>query len=228
MRIITIDEGNSKTNVAIFNNGNLELILPFNQFQPHPTDIIILSSVKKNSTIHCHFNLKDFHQNNSFFNMPVDYAETLGIDRLIAGYFAYSKQSNAVVIDAGTFITIDYISQNGIEGGFIFPGINCFLESYTRGSLLPNLNFLDKNVTLPHNTEDAILGATNIYLESILKETIKKFSPCKLYLTGGNSEVIKNKIEKINLVIELDYQETFLHQGMYLIYLRHLKDLKVP
>jgi type III pantothenate kinase len=229
MRIITVDNGNTNPHVGIFQNEKLESVIPLKEFTPKETDTILISDVGAPLPFKASFDLKKSRTNSHFFDMPVNYAKTLGDDRLITAYglFSQIKPSETVLlIDAGTFITIDLISEKGFLGGFIFPGIKTFLSTYLSGAQLKVLDLKPdyKMTGLPHTTEDAILGATDCYLDSILESTIKKTSPSKIVLTGGSLEVIKNKISNLNLLkVQIETYPHLLHSSLFLIYQNHLR-----
>ena len=54
-----------------------------------------------------------------------------GIDRALAAYAAYGFfRDSCVVIDAGTAVTVDAVSQDGaVLGGYIFPGGQILMHS---------------------------------------------------------------------------------------------------
>ena len=54
--------------------------------------------------------------------MPVHYQKSLGEDRLALAYYAYKTlQSPTMIIDGGTFLTIDFVNSDGFLGGYIAP-----------------------------------------------------------------------------------------------------------
>lgn len=233
MRIITVDNGNTNPHVGIFQNNQLLKVIPLKDFIPLENDFNLISNVGAALNIKPSFNLKAEFKKNYFFDMPVNYAETLGDDRLIIAYalFKKSKQKEFILsIDAGTFITLDLIDHSGFAGGFIFPGIKTFLSSYQKGLQLPVLEMNNdfKLKELPHSTEEAILGATEIYLNSILENVIRRTSPQKIVLTGGGMNLIRNKILEINLPgFQLESDPHLIHSSLFEIYQNHLqlKDL---
>jgi len=82
------------------------------------------------------------------------YYETMGVDRIVA----CEAIVDGLIIDAGSAITVDIVSDGTFEGGFIYPGLEAMQESYRNISsrLDYSLNFeldLDK---MPQNTQDAI------------------------------------------------------------------------
>lgn len=232
MRIITVDNGNTNPHVGIFQDEKLESVIPLKEFTPQKDDFILISDVGAPLSFKPSFDLKTKRHskdNNQFFDMPVHYAETLGDDRLISAYFLFKQIKPAetiLLIDAGTFMKMDIVSEKGFQGGYIFPGINTFLSSYQKGA---NLKVLEqkKDFTisgLPHSTEDAILGAVDCYLDSVLESIIKKTSPSKIIITGGSLELIKNKILKLNLSkVQIETCLHLLHSSLFLIYQNHLR-----
>lgn len=229
MRIITVDNGNTNPHVGIYQDEKLVSIIPLKDFSPDPTDFILISDVGRPLKLKPSFDLKTKRQDNKFFEMPIHYSETLGDDRLIGAYSLFRKlktNESILLIDAGTFITTDLINHTGFAGGYIFPGVSTFLSTYQRGANLPHLEsskgFELKD--LPHSTEEAILGASEIYLESILESTIKKTSPNKIVLTGGSSEFIENIILKLNLPkVQIETYHHLLHSSLFEIYQNHLR-----
>lgn len=226
MRVITVDNGNTNPHVGIFEKGKLSSIIPLNEFSPLPDDSIIASDVGAPLSLKLSFNLKEKRHTKghpAFFEMPVHYSETLGDDRLIAGYYIFKKlnpNESALVIDAGTFITIDVVSSKGFEGGYIFPGVRTFLSSYGKGAHLPVLseNQKVKMEELPHSTEEAILGAKDIYLSSILKGIVTQTMPSKIFITGGTGELIELKMKELNLKVPLERDPHLIHSALFLIH----------
>ena len=233
MRIITIDNGNTNPHVGIFQDEKLIAIIPLKDFVPLHDDFILISDVGLPLPFKPSFDLqtaRHFNNNeNCFFDMPVHYAITLGDDRLITSYSLFKQIKNEetlFLIDAGTFITMDIVSEKGFLGGYIFPGVNTFLSSYQRGNklIVPNEKEDFKVLGLPHTTEDAILGALDCYLGSILENLIKKTSPDKIVITGGSSELIKNKILNLNLAkVQIETSHHLLHSSLFLIFQNHLR-----
>lgn len=226
MRVITVDNGNTNPHVGIFESGKLTAVIPLGQFTPKDDDSIIASDVGAPLSLKLSFDLKEKrHTKNrpSFFEMPVRYSETLGDDRLITGYYIFKKikeNEKALVIDAGTFITIDVVSSIGFEGGYIFPGVKTFLSSYGRGAHLPVLDEKEtaKTDELPHSTEEAILGAKEIYLNSILKGIVTQTMPSKIFITGGAGELVESKVRELNLKVPLERDPHLIHSALFLIH----------
>ena len=225
MRLITVDNGNTHTTVAYFDRGVLSSVVPLEQYSPNKDDIILISSVGKPLSLRPTHDLKEKRTKTHFFDMKVNYAETLGDDRLIASYGLYKKlkaQEKVLLIDAGTFITCDIVSSAGFEGGYIFPGINRFLKIYSDSAQLPHLSkdllFKDAATDLPHTTDEAIIKACEIYLKASLEEVIKKNAPDKIVFTGGNALEIKNFL---SLTIRSELDRHLVHSALSLIHAHH-------
>lgn len=230
MKLRTFDLGNTHPNVGFFEDGKLLKVIPFNQYQATDREVKIICSVKKQILNFDYIDLNSFKKDQRFFDMPFDYTETIGIDRLVASYFAFKQSAvKTAVIDAGTFITMDIVDSHGFQGGFIYPGIKTFLESYNRGENLKAIEFkFSEKTSLPHSTEEATLFATQNYLSSILESFIKKTSPSKIILTGGSMVIFEKLINELNLKIETQKDYYLLHYSMQLIHDLHLKHLEVP
>ena len=90
----------------------------------------------------------------SFYNK-----RRIGMDRLVAAYAAKKIYKEArVIVDFGTAITFDILSENGsYEGGLILPGLGSTLRVLSSCALLPDKITLHKSsVCIPRDTEDSI------------------------------------------------------------------------
>lgn len=226
MRLITIDNGNTNPNVGIFNNGILQNVIPLDQYNQTPEDYVLVSNVGNALPIRSNFELRSRRTKTHFFDMRVYYAETLGDDRLIAGYGIFKKikkEEKVLLIDAGTFITMDLITNEGFQGGYIFPGITRFLKTYAHSAQLPSLSkdlLFKSNSDIPHTTEEAILKATELYLKACTEEVINNNSPDKIIFTGGSANEIKNLI---SLKGHSETDRHLIHSALLLIYDLHLR-----
>jgi type III pantothenate kinase len=233
MRIITVDNGNSNPHVGIFQNEKLVEVVPLKNFISLPDDFILISNVGKEIHIKPSIDLNSKKKNKLFFDMAVNYTETLGDDRLFSAYYIFKQlkpNEKTLSIDCGTFMTVDLIDHSGFAGGYIFPGINSFLAIYQKGSNLPTLNLANdfELKEIPHSTDEAILGAVELYLEAVLEKIIKKTSPSKIVITGGSLEFIKNKLLKLNLPkVEIETCPHLLHSSLLSIYQTHLRSTKI-
>lgn len=129
------------------------------------------------------------------------YYETMGVDRIMA----CEAIEEGLIIDAGSAITVDLVSEGRFEGGFIYPGLAVMQESYVNISprLDYSLNFeldLDK---MPKNSRDAISYGV---LRTLYSEVMRHNK--MIYLTGGDA----TKLAKIFPGAVVD--EQLLFKGM--------------
>ena len=225
MRLVTIDNGNTHPHAGFFQSGILKGVEPLEKYVPQADDYVLIASVGRSLKIKASFDLSSKRSMTHFFDMRVHYSQTLGDDRLIAGYGVFKKLKSlekALLIDAGTFITCDLITADGFQGGYIFPGISRFLKIYSDSAQLPLLSkdqLYSENDNIPHSTEEAIIKATEIYLKSSIEQVIQKTSPDKIIFTGGNASIIKNLI---SLKVQSETDRHLIHSALSLIYETHL------
>lgn len=140
--------------------------------------------------------------------------DTLGMDRLAAVCGAYNlyPNKNVLITDAGSCITYDFLSAEGLySGGMISPGIQMRLKAmyhFTGG--LPMLDFEDVDSPFGTDTRTSMLLGVKHgimgefhYIRRILEEQYKDIT---CVLTGGDHNFfeknIKNRIfANPNLVV---------------------------
>jgi type III pantothenate kinase len=135
------------------------------------------------------------------FKIKYSTPKTLGSDRIagVAGAFQKFEGDNALVIDAGSAITTDYLIDKKYRGGNISPGINMRLKAlhkYT--SRLPLVSLTGKAESPGRSTEEGIEAGVifgvvyeiNEYIRTFLMEHPKG----KVILTGGDAEFLKDKL----------------------------------
>ncbi len=210
----TLDMGNSHPHVGVFEGAQLKEVRALSQ-----QEVVTLKEsshwVSSNVThqdIPKENRLDHYRQEDSFLGMKVDYATTLGEDRLYQAYFLHQlfPKESFTLIDAGTFITIDHIDQEGFKGGFIFPGLRVFMKSFDHGQKLTGDLALptDLNIKLPHTTVDAMTEASKAYLLGIIEITAKSQNSTLIF-TGGNGELISQKLGSDNFFAHLIHYSLF-------------------
>jgi type III pantothenate kinase len=120
--------------------------------------------------------------------------QTLGVDRLAAVIAAYTTQPHhpALVIDAGTCITYDFIDKHGqYQGGNISPGMEMRLKAlHEFTSKLPKIEASGETPLYGYSTETAIRSGVIRGIEHEISgyiQHLKKNYPSLLvFLTGGN------------------------------------------
>ena len=172
-------------------------------------------------------NLVFLNSKNSPIPLAVENSETLGADRIAAAMGAHLRvQSQAIVIDSGTAVTIDRIDDKGaFQGGTIFPGIALSLNSLGTGtSKLPHLG--EKEFSVPElpgrNTQDAILaGVFYSHLgaaEKIVALLQSEFGEMPVLTTGGNGKWITQYAN-----VESQYCESLVLEGLWHMGVQRLK-----
>jgi len=217
---LIIDIGNTQTKYAIFQEGEMlefcvsqtQDITLIEDWQKTYLDInaAIVSSVQGKPTdfldkLEPKFEKLIFFDQNTPTALTNLYEskETLGYDRLAACVGANSlyPNTNLLVIDAGTAITFDFVSDaNEYLGGTISPGLSMrfkALNSFTKK--LPLLKQSDSFNLIGKNTEQAIIaGVQNSLLfeiDSYINQLIEKHPKAKIFLTGGDADFIYSKLK---------------------------------
>ena len=147
---------------------------------------------------------KKLEQLNNWINITqyidkTDYYETMGIDRICA----VEAVSNAIVIDAGSAITVDIVKNEKFEGGFIYPGVVAMMKTYKNISSALDYSFnfdLDLDI-MPKNSQDAISYG---FLRTLYSEVMRHDLP--VILTGGDAielqKIFKNATVDENLIFD--------------------------
>ncbi len=135
------------------------------------------------------------------FKIEYDTPETLGPDRIaaVAGSYKLFPGSEILIIDAGTAITFDFLSADIYKGGNISPGLTMRFKALNEFTdKLPLLTIEDLFTNPGRNTRDAILAGVITGVTYEINEYIRTFKnklkDFKVILTGGDSELLKDKI----------------------------------
>ncbi len=215
---IIIDQGNTSVKVAVFDQKNLVYTYHYKAIGEEELADVLQRYAPGRGILCC---VGDFpasllhrlkRQLNSFIvlddetPLPIriqyDTPHTLGKDRIAAAVGAYAAQPgrNLLVIDAGTAVTYDFVSAEGLfEGGNISPGMTTrfrSLHDYT--SHLPLLNEEGDVPPLGYSTETAIRAGVVQgmirELDSYVEEYQKKHNVLA-FLTGGHSFYFADKLK---------------------------------
>ncbi len=142
--------------------------------------------------------------------------ELLGVDRWVAMIGAYSqtqKGHGAMVIDAGTAITIDAIDANGNHlGGTIAPGLELMRSSLNKNT--QRLMMVKEATVNPvaDNTQDAIASGTMWSLVGNIMHTEQRLNldtddKIDYFITGGDAQQLMQYLpSKYQLVNDLMLQ----------------------
>ncbi len=154
-----------------------------------------------------------------------DNPEQVGQDRLVNAKAAYSIYGGPVIIvDFGTAITIDVVSQKGeYLGGIIAPGVEISLKALVeRAALLPEIELEQPKAILGKETRESMRGGIFYGFSSLcdgLVRRLKKvtFMDATVIATGGHSKLIGPYCETIE---KIDPDLTL--KGLEIIYSKRL------
>ncbi|MFQ3576059.1 MAG: type III pantothenate kinase [Cytophagales bacterium] len=237
--LIAIDIGNSRAKAGVFVEDSLEKVFTnLSEFElvslvnQYPDYSIFLSSVVK---IPPHFfNLLQRKERLLVVDHETDVPikncyhspKTLGIDRLVASIGAWSLYAhvNTLVIDIGTCVTYDFISDNGeYLGGGISPGLKLrakSLNAYTQKlPLIEDLELIPDLIgkTTETSIQSGIVLGLCHEIEGFIKTFENKFSQLQTVLTGGDAVFFESMIKASifvnpNLVLH-GLHSIFKHNG---------------
>ncbi|NDK18979.1 MAG: type III pantothenate kinase [Zetaproteobacteria bacterium] len=238
-----IDIGNSSVKVAVFEAGKLiesKTFLKDNLFEElkliksaFPIKNAILSTVTviapailiKLKTL---FPLKILsNQLKLPYTIAYKTLETLGLDRiaLVASAVLNYPNQNVLVIDAGTCITFDFITEKGVYlGGAISPGIQMRYNAlHTQTAKLPQLKLKYPENFIGNSTDNSIHSGVclgTIYeIKGVVAKYKSKYRKLTVVLTGGNTNFLAEKLkstifansnfllEGLNFILNFNLQE---------------------
>ena len=233
---LCIDQGNSRTKVALMTDeGKIINDFIYKQFSSAEverlfdlyeiTDSIISSVVNIEAAVVNTLQRRSQHFVLFDHNTPVpivnkyDTPQTLGQDRLAAAVGAKSlcPNENLLIIDAGSAITYDFVTDQGeYIGGNIAPGLKMRFTMLQRMTKKLPLVDADENELIPlfgKNTRDAIAAGYEVkgYMRT-LKEKTPHF---QTFLTGGHASYILNNVRTSRTEKrELHYEKHLVLMGL--------------
>ena len=174
------------------------------------TDSIISSVVDIEAAV-----VNTLHRRSQHFvlfdhNTPVpiinqyDTPETLGQDRLAAAVGAKTlcPEENLLIIDAGSAVTYDFVSDEGeYMGGNIAPGVKMRLTMLQRMTKKLPLVEVEENELIPlfgTNTRDAIAAGVvrgiAYEVKGYMRTLAEKVPHFRTFVTGGHAPYILNNV----------------------------------
>ena len=144
--------------------------------------------------------------------VTIDYpkAKSIGADRLAnAAAVAELYGSPAIVVDFGTAVTFDVISDAGSYiGGVIAPGLEAMTNFlYQRTALLPRLSLKEPQHAVGKSTVEAmrsgaIFGYRGLVREILARIKAEQFSRKKVAIvaTGGYARLIASQVSEIAVI----------------------------
>jgi type III pantothenate kinase len=178
---------------------------------------LVVSSVvpAKNSTISkaAHKNIKVLWLDWKLkLGVTIDYPQpqSIGADRLAnAAAVAELYGSPAIVVDFGTAVTFDVVSDAGSYiGGVIAPGLEAMTNFlYQRTALLPKLSLKEPHRAVGKSTVEAmrsgaIFGYRGLVREILARIKAEQFSRKKVIVvaTGGFARLIASQLPEVALI----------------------------
>ena len=154
-------------------------------------------------------------------DVEVEHPEKVGIDRLLNAVAVNRRRPAnvaAILIDAGSAVTVDYVDSLGVfRGGAIFPGFRLMakaLHEYT--ALLPIVD-LDDTVLPPGVTtvgaiQAGVLHAVLGGIERLITEYAHRFPTAfEIFVTGGDAKHLIHKLHRQHQVWPEMTLEGILH-----------------
>ncbi len=220
---LVVDNGNTSTKVAVFTDTG-EIVVQYNWQRPTKKQYAaLLQSYVLDAAIVCSVGamaaeLVEWLQQSIPFVILLDehtplpiknaYAtpQTLGYDRLAVAVGANAMHRNTpiLIIDAGTAITYEFVSDdNTYIGGNIAPGVTMRLRAlhdYTHKLplLVPDLSTVDKGI-VGDDTQSAmqlgILQGMVYEIEGYIAALKAQFPSLLIFLTGGDAFFFERRLK---------------------------------
>jgi type III pantothenate kinase len=218
---LIIEQGNTTTKVAIFENGHLKASFVYNDFKvsdiaffflKYDLEYGIMSTVTGTNREVLSFlegRLNHFILLDETVPLPIKVQyqtpDTLGKDRLAAAAGAHYLEpgKDILVIDAGTAITYELIEATGVYlGGNISPGMTTrfkALNYYTQK--LPLVEETEMIPPIGNSTETAIqAGVVNgicYEMDGYINDLHLKYPNLLVFLTGGHTNYFAKRLKNI-------------------------------
>jgi type III pantothenate kinase len=128
--------------------------------------------------------------------------ETAGIDRLLTAVAANHRRdlaTPAVIVNAGTAVTVDWLDENGVfRGGAILPGMHLMTRAlHEHTALLPPVELPRTPPALPGVSTPAAIQAGVFWavaggIQAITGQLARRGGPPpQLFLTGGDASLLE-------------------------------------
>ena len=217
---LVIDVGNTRTKLAVFDKNNIITVVVVSQSEVldgikelrksySQLHLAIVSSVgvldqAVVNYLNIHFNLLVLsHETPLPFNNLYATPKTLGIDRiaLVCASVQQYSNKNVLIIDAGTCITYDFITNtNDYLGGSISPGIRMRYHAlHNQTAKLPLLETQFPEHFIGNSTINAINSGI-VYgvlseIDGIIERYSADYSDLTIILTGGDTNFLSKQLK---------------------------------
>lgn len=223
MRQYVIDIGNSRIkgaafegealiedSVAVFDRGDWSAVYrAITNHQPQKMLYSTVANVPPSILLHqlrgdgCKVHSLD-HTSPLPFENAYASPKTLGKDRLaaVAGAISLGQGGSFLVVDAGTCVTMDLLTSQGVyRGGIISPGVRMRLTAmHEQTARLPLVtpDAEKSSLLLGNNTHDAVLlggqlGVAN-EVAGFYNKLSAEFASLSIVMTGGDAPIIDNHL----------------------------------
>lgn len=239
--VAIFDIGNSYTKLVIFNNNNK--ICAHKNFITHKLNTKLISSLLVENKIRKIVvgsvvinkdveiidlakllnieivNITKNHFWNSGFKTSCSKDE-IGLDILALSFFLSKTNKEFVAISFGTLTFACLYYNNSLLGVAIAPNFNLNnYENFSKASLISDVKInLNKKIAFGKNTNASISsGVIHYYcgfIESIYKAATSYIKINEIFITGGNSSILK----KMHFNFKIKIDEFLVSKGYYFIY----------
>ncbi len=214
---LVADIGNTSTRLALYDGKKKVNVSRLNEIECSDLDKILSSNTVEKAIVSSVRKLPEFVMDLLFHNIPsvhvlshlsklpfrIEYEtpETLGTDRIaaIAGAYQLYQEKTVLVIDAGTAITYDLISDKCFKGGNISPGIFMRFRALNQFTgKLPLISDISDYSFPGRNTVDAITAGVITGVVYEINEYIRTFEEkhpgITVIISGGDGLMLRGKI----------------------------------
>lgn len=234
--LVTLDFGNTNPHAGLFsksgNEWKLNKVVAFTDLQdalselkltPDNTNFVLSEVKNRDAELTPYLNqgylitrVKEYWRGKMFAGMPVNYAQTLGEDRLIQAFYLFKKyKTKSIIIDAGSYTTMDVLNEEGFRGGYIVPGLKNYFSSFDAGELLKGVeretNLL---MDLPRDTKSAMSASYQAF-GALLHNLIDQHKIQKVFLTGGNMDYWKEILDDSKPSLEIKADPHLIHHSLF-------------
>lgn len=178
-------------------------------------DICIVVSVnpemEKQTKMNCSKTI--YFKFNKTMPLKINYTDPMriGADRVAFALFAlFEKIYPAYLIDAGTFITVDFFDGKTLYPMATIPGFQLQLKTLKKAFNLKSLIPKPPVTTFPKSPEEALYNG--IWQNTLLgiKELLKK--PHEILITGGDATIVKSFLKRGVIILNA------VHIGAFMAY----------
>ena len=244
---LIIDQGNTSVKVALFEN---DKVCEVRSFENSSIDELknYITHLNYQSAIYSSVSLQNeeikrvisekvpnfitlSHQTKLPIAIEYVTPHTLGVDRIAGAVGAWELNpfSSTLIIDAGTAITYDFITSEGVyKGGNIAPGISIrfkSLNSFTKS--LPLVEPSSQYPQLGNDTVSAILSGVMSGVmyecEGYIAKISKKVPDINVIITGGDHKLLYNQLKNSTFVSLID-EEYLVLKGLNAILRYNVKE----